>query len=150
MIDIFVAPEVGIIMEGSLKDKELSFQFFVSFFFLISTTSRGFKKAGILPLRRLSSWPTSILHLRTQSFPCDSRQESSVNQTSAGILDFVSTFWKKSLIYRNTSYCIQARCPLTVNASSERSVWNLATKTVYFVLTFLRRTAPCKKKRDRL
>ena len=32
MIDISVAPEVEIAMEGSLKDKELSFQFLVSFF----------------------------------------------------------------------------------------------------------------------
>ena len=32
MIDISVAPEVGIAMEGYLKDKELSFQFLVSFF----------------------------------------------------------------------------------------------------------------------
>ena len=42
MIDISVASEVGIVMEGSLKDKELSFQFFFSFFFLDFNNIKGF------------------------------------------------------------------------------------------------------------
>ena len=36
-----------------------------------------------IPFCRQSSWPASTLHLRIQSFPCDSKQESLVNQTSA-------------------------------------------------------------------
>ena len=47
MIDIFVAPEVGIIMEGSLKDKELSFQFFVSFFFNFNNIKGFFRRQGV-------------------------------------------------------------------------------------------------------
>ena len=41
MIDISVVSEVGIVMEGSLKDKELSFQFF-PLFFLDFNNIKGF------------------------------------------------------------------------------------------------------------
>ena len=44
---------------------------------------------------RQSSWPASILHLRIQSFPCDSKHESFVNQKSAGTLGSLMTYLDK-------------------------------------------------------
>ena len=151
MIDISVAPEVGIVMEGSLKDKKLSFQFFVSFFFfLISTISRGFRRQGVflsavyLHGQRPSSTSTPKVFHVTEDRNLLWTKHQRVYLTSS------RPYGKKSHIYGNESSCKQSQCPLTVITSSERSVWNLVTKTVYFVLTFLSRTAPCKKRRDRL
>ena len=44
-----------------------------------------------LPCCRQSSLPASILHLHIQNFPCDSKQESLVNQIAVEVLDFYST-----------------------------------------------------------
>ena len=152
MTDISVAPEVGIVMEGSLKTRNSAINFFLSsfFFFLISTISRGFRRQGFflsavyLHRQRPSSTSTpKVFHVTVDRNLLWTKYQP-IYLTSS------RPYGKKSHIYRNESCCIQAQCPMTVITSSERSVWNLATKTVYFVLTFLSRTAPCKKRRDRL
>ena len=144
MIDIFVAPEVGIIMEGSLKDKELSFQFFVSFLFNFNNIKGFFRRQGVylcavyLHGQRPSSTSTpKVFHVTVDRNLLWTKHQR-VYLTSS------RPYGKKRHIYRNESSCIQAQCPLTVITSSERFVWNLATKTVYFLLTFL------SKRRDRL
>ena len=149
MIDISVAPEVGIVMQGSLKDKELSFQFFVSFFFFFNFNNIK----GFLEGREFSLAP--FIFMASVHPPPPHPKFSMWQKTGIFCEPNISGYtWlrleKKSHIYRNESSCKQAQCPLTVITSSERSVWNLATKTVYFVLTFLSRTVPCKKRSDRL
>jgi len=49
-----------------------------------------------VPLCRQSSWPASILHLRIQSLPCDSKRGSFVNQTSAYTHDLSLICWRRN------------------------------------------------------
>ena len=59
----------------------------------IHITNMGWRVRHV-PLCRQSSWPASILHLRIQSLPCDSKRGSFVNQTSAYRHDL--SYWRRN------------------------------------------------------
>ena len=94
IIGNFVAPKPSIVMEGFLKVKQgspLTIGYVHKNFPILVLTENM-----CIPLYRQSSWPASTLHLRIQSFPCDSKQESFVNQTSADTLGFWSSCGKEN------------------------------------------------------
>ena len=114
MVEISVAPEMGTVMEGSLKDKEISFQFF----FLLS---RSFRRQGVylcavyLHGQRPSSTATSkVSHVTVDRNLLWTKHQrvhlASSRPCGKG----------RSQIYRNESSCLQVQCPLTVYTPSER------------------------------
>ena len=82
----FVAPKAGIVMEGSLKLKTEQIPLLLADKREQKGQNENGSDEGVktsIPFYRQSSWSASTLHLRIQSFPCDSKQESLVNQTAA-------------------------------------------------------------------
>ena len=92
----------------------------------IMTIFSNFKE--IVPSFRQSSWPASILHLRIQSFPCDSKQELFENQTLVDTLDSLKNCERKrvregashsnlSLLAVTAPFCYHlflSHCPLCI------------------------------------